>query len=68
MKKFDIKLAKAGKEVCTKDGELVKILYTERDSPHFPVIALINNKDVQFFSKEGKYYIDKDSELDLFLK
>jgi len=68
MKKFDLTEAIAGKEVVTKDGKLVKILYHERDNDKFPIVAIIENKKVVLYTIDGKFYIDKDSKEDLFLK
>lgn len=68
MKKFNLNEAIAGKEVVTKDGKLVKILHHERENDKFPIVAIIENKKVALYTIDGKFYTDKDSKFDLFIK
>lgn len=68
MKKFDLDKAKKGAEVVTKKGKSVKILHYERDSKKFPLVVIIENKKVENYTLEGKFYDDKDSDKDLYLK
>ena len=54
MKDFNLKSAKDGAKVCTKDGKYVRLLTFDRESTSFPIVGLIENRKV-----------DKDSENDL---
>lgn len=67
MKKFNLKMAQEGAEVCTKSGKSVRILAFDRASRLFPIVTLIENKKVCCYSREGKYYADKDSDNDLMM-
>ncbi len=68
MKKFSLKKAKEGVEVVTKDGKSAKILLFDRDSKDFPLVVIIENKQVYYYTKEGKFYKDKPSDNDLKMK
>ncbi|MGL5913175.1 MAG: hypothetical protein ACRCZB_03340 [Bacteroidales bacterium] len=65
MKRFSLKKAKLGNEVCTKSGKKAQILLFDRNSQNFPLVVIIEHKQVRYYTTEGKYYVDKDSELDL---
>ena len=65
MKEFNLKLAKNGAKVCTKDGKSVRLLAFDRENAAFPIVGLIENRRVCCYTINGKYYIDKDSENDL---
>jgi len=67
MKKFNIKTAKFN-ELITKNGKEAKLLYSERASKNFPLVVIIDNMKVEFYTIEGKVYLDKDSEFDLMIK
>ena len=68
MAKFNLKKAKNGEEVVTKSGLPVRILLFDRDSKFFPLVAIINNKKVACYTTNGKFYADKESDLDLVMK
>lgn len=71
MKKFDLEEAKKGKQVVTRNGKEVKILHFTRDNNRFPLVAIIENKQVACFTAEGKFYYGenhKQSKNDLFMK
>lgn len=71
MKKFDLGAAKAGNTVVTRNGKEVKMLHFTRDNERFPLVAIIENKQVACFTSEGKFYDDvnhKQSKNDLFMK
>lgn len=68
MKKFDLNKAKKGAELVTVEGKPAKLIYTDRISPGFPLIALIDERNAVYYTKEGKFYADKDSKKDLKLK
>lgn len=68
MKKFKLSEAEKGAELVTKKGKSIKILHFERDSPHFPIVGIIENKKVEFYTVEGKVYLDKESDNDIYLK
>lgn len=65
MNEFDIEKAKQGFLVKTKNGKLVEILKYDRNNKKFPVVAIIENKEVICYTPEGKYYPKKDSDNDL---
>ena len=65
MKKFSLKKAQAGDDVCTKSGNNAKILLFDRNNSVFPLVVIINNKMVYYYTNEGKFYKDKDSDFDL---
>jgi hypothetical protein len=67
MKKFNLEKAKLGAEIVTKSGKDVKILYYERKS-QFSIVAIIEDMKVNFYTTDGKYYSDKDSDIDLKIK
>jgi len=68
IKKFDIEKAKEGAEVCTKSGKSAKILLFDRNYKPFPLVVIINNRTVYYYTNEGKFYRDKDSDNDLVMK
>ena len=57
------------KRVVTRDGRAVRIICTDRKGAT-PIIALVNDglsEELGYaFYSDGKYFIDKDDELDLF--
>ena len=65
MKKFNLNKAQAGDDVCTKSGNHAKILLFDRNNSVFPLVVIINNKMVYYYTNEGKFYKDKDSDFDL---
>jgi hypothetical protein len=67
-KKFNIKKAETGFEVETKSGQPAKILLFDRDSKYFPLVVTIDNKKVVYYTTEGKFYKDKNSDNDLVMK
>ena len=67
MRKFNLKLAQEGAAVCTKSKKNVRLLVFDRDNPAFPIVALIENKQVCCYTVDGKYYANKDSDNDLYM-
>lgn len=72
MKEFSLEeyLKNPDREVVTRDGRKVRIICTDRKGDT-PIIALIHNENEgqEFgcaFYSDGKYFIDKDDEFDLF--
>ena len=72
MKEFSLEeyLKNPDREVVTRDGRKVRILCTDRKGDT-PIIALVNdaNEGQEYgcaFYSDGKYFIDKDDEFDLF--
>lgn len=46
LKPFSLKLAKAGKPVCTRDGRKVRVLcYDFKQNEEYPILVAIENKD-----------------------
>lgn len=68
MKKFSLTLAKKGRKLTTKKGDPAILLYSERENTNFPLIVLIKNKKAEYYTEKGKYYLDRDSDMDLYLK
>lgn len=76
MREFDLKEAKAGAPVCTRDGRDVRIIcldanYKVNGNPQ-PIVALINEGDCETldtFQENGKFFNDKNEDNDdLFMK
>lgn len=69
MKPFDIKLAKQGKPVCTRDGKPVRILCYDRAS-FKPISAIVQYDDgvkkIYSYRVDGTRF-DNNDELDLFM-
>ena len=68
MAKFNLEKAKRGEAVETKKGIPVRILLFDRDSRAFPIVAILNNRKVYYYTNEGKFYLDRSSYLDLVMK
>jgi hypothetical protein len=68
MKKFNLNEAKQGNSVVTKSGKDAKILLFDRNNAKFPLVVIIENKNVAYYTNDGKFYTDKDSENDLAMK
>ncbi len=68
MKKFNLKKARSGADVITKSGKEAKILLFDRNSRVFPLVVIIENKNVYYYTEEGKFYEDKPSDNDLRMK
>jgi len=68
MKEFNNAKAREGAELVTRSGKPVKILLFDRNSKDFPIVAIINNREVIQVTENGKYFKDKDSDKDLMLK
>lgn len=72
MKEFSLEeyLKNPDREVVTRDGRKARIICTDRKGDA-PILALIHNENEgqEFgcaFYSDGKYFIDKDDEVDLF--
>lgn len=72
MKEFSLEeyLKNPDREVVTRDGRKVRIICTDRKGDT-PIIALVYDANVgqeygYAFYSDGKYFIDKDDEFDLF--
>lgn len=72
MKEFSLEeyLKNPERKVVTRDGRDVRIICTDRKGDT-PIIALVHNADDRqeygcAFYSDGKYFIDKDDEFDLF--
>lgn len=68
MAKFNLEKAKSGEAVETKKGIPVRILIFDRDSRTFPIVAILNNRKVYYYTNDGKFYLDRSSDLDLVMK
>ena len=65
MKDFDLRAAKRGAAVCTRDGEEVRIICFDRICTIFPIVGLRRNVDneeyVVTFTTDGrKFFTSKD--------
>ncbi len=68
MKKFDLSKAKQGNKIATRRGKDAEILKFDRDNKEFPLVVIEGNTKVYVCTLDGKFYTDKDSDFDLFLK
>lgn len=73
LKPFDIKKAREGKPVCTRDGRKARIVCFDKTSSKgyedFKIVALIknnDNEDIHVFNEEGKKY-SEDCRSDLMM-
>lgn len=74
MKPFDLEEAKAGKPVCTRDGDPARIVCFDKKSETHPIGALVDDDgagDETFltFKLDGRYMLDDEcnSVYDLFM-
>lgn len=71
MKQFDLDeyLANPSRKVITRRGLNARIICTDRKDLIYPIVALIETKSggesLQYYTKDGKYYIDALYEDDL---
>ena len=72
MKEFDLEKAKAGAEVCTREGGYAKITTFDNGIVKFPITAIIEQYGYEVsgaFTNKGQYHIGgKESEYDLMMK
>jgi hypothetical protein len=74
MKPFDLKAAKKGAPVCTRDGRDVRIICFDRDNDNYPIVALVKSRDgseeMNSFTINGRFYTGSDLErpADLLMK
>ena len=73
MKEFNLDeyLKNPTRKVVTGTGRNVRIICTDRKDADYPIVALISNncgngEDTLYYTKEGKFYTDSTSSLDLF--
>ena len=72
MKQFDLEeyLKNPSKKVVTRRGLNARIICTDRKDLIYPIVALIETKSggesIQYYTKDGKYYVDDLYEDDLF--
>lgn len=75
MKQFDIEQAKAGAQLCTRDGRSVRALCYDKLGG-FPIVALVMNTAkgkteelLEFYTSNGKYFAERiaDDKKDLFI-
>lgn len=59
LKEFDLKAAKAGKPVCTRDGRKARIICFDLNNKNFPIVAIINCD-----TEENAYQYDIDGVCD----
>lgn len=71
LKPFNLKAAKAGAKVVTRDGHPARILCTDcKDENRYTVIASIMHRgeeSVERYSVDGEWYRGKENDLDLFM-
>ena len=72
MKQFNLEeyLANPSRKVITRRGLNARIICTDRKDLIYPIVALIETKSggesIQYYTKDGKYYLDALYEDDLF--
>jgi hypothetical protein len=70
MKPFNLEEAKAGKPVCTRDGDKVRIICFDCKSESYPIVALRLIGDIELIStytKDGKYQYNPNNPDDMDL-
>lgn len=68
MKPFNLKDAKAGKPVVTRDGRPARIICWDRKKKDYPIIALIGvEEDIASFTADGRYISCEQDPNDLFM-
>lgn len=68
MRPFNLKEAKKGKPVITRDGQSVRIVCWDRKETDYPIIALIGDKeDISSFTTDGRYICGELGPKDLFM-
>ena len=71
MKPFNLKLAKQGHPVCTRDGRDVRILCFDRMDPQYPIIALVKGnvfEKLQTYTSNGRLTDGEKHDCDLVMK
>lgn len=69
MKDFDLKAAKAGAAVCTRNGAHVEIILYNGRTDGFPILAYIGSSArVRSFMDNGQYRLKYKSESDLMMR
>ena len=71
LKPFDLKAAKAGKPVCTRDGRKARIICFDRSGTDYPILSLIKENDkesVYHYDIEGKSSIHPKLDLMMLLE
>lgn len=48
----------------TQNGKKVRVLCVDRDCSKYPVVALIDNTQVGYFTSHGRYYYDSRNDND----
>ena len=69
MKPFNLKKAKAGKPICTRDGRKARIICFDRDWEKH-IVALVSNplgESVHYYLSNGKVERDKQNDEDLMM-
>lgn len=70
MKPFNLKEAKAGKPVCTRNGNPVRIICFDALSDNYPIIGLIKRIDYEeltTFTIDGHLNLNEQSGYDLMM-
>ena len=72
LKEFNIKAAKAGKPVCTRDGRKVRILCYDLKGAKYPIVAAIETHDyiaesISVYDRNGRFDHDKENNNDLMM-
>ena len=67
MKPFNLEEALSDKPVVTRDGRPIKIAGYNEEAESFSKVAGWFDGIVECWSKDGRYYDDKESEYDLFM-
>jgi hypothetical protein len=66
LEKFDLEKALNGAKIVTRDGREVTQLTKFKDAEDYPLGAVIEGK-IQSWNIDGYYYIEEESDTDLFL-
>ncbi len=70
MKPFNLEESKAGKPVCTRDGNPARIICWDRKDDEFPIVALVYEFGKEFtktYRIDGRYFSDCNDDSDLMM-
>lgn len=67
MKPFDLRKAKAGAKLCTRDGRPARIICWDVKNDIFPLVSLIDERDLARHYEDGCCLSSEPTNNDLFL-
>lgn len=68
MKPFNIEEAKAGKPVCTREGEPARVICWNKKDKTYPIVALVGKEEfLSTYTEEGLCEKGKEGKTDLMI-